>query len=130
MEKFASPVMFQYNYFKSGCAATLLNTESSYHKEKTCEFRPFSSPSRGVYCPWKGPLEYVMPHFKMPHKSIETLQGEDVLTARGINRSGARSWVKMQLCFGQHFRLLPPKRVTFDGFEHFYITVQLIRDME
>jgi hypothetical protein len=62
----------------------------------------------------------------MSHKSIETLQGGDVFTARGINWSGARSWVKMQPCFGLHFRLLPTKRVTFDGFEHFYVTVQLI----
>jgi E3 ubiquitin-protein ligase SIAH1 len=127
MEKFASIVMFPCKFFTCGCAASLLHTERRYHEEKTCEFRPYSCPCRGVYCPWKGPLEYVVPHLKMCHKSIKTLQGQDVLfTERGINVSGARSWVKMQSCFGHHFRLLLEKRVRFDGFEYFYVTVQLI----
>jgi hypothetical protein len=95
-------------------------------RRKSCEFRPYSCPYRGVYCPWKCPLEYKMPHLKMSHKSIETIQREDVFTPRGINRSGARSWIKMQSCFGHNFRLLPPKRVTFEGFQHFYVTVQVI----
>jgi hypothetical protein len=63
----------------------------------------------------------------MSHKSIETLQGEDVVfTATDINRSGARCWVMMQSCFGHHFRLLLEKRGKSNGYGHFYAIVQLI----
>ena len=86
-----------------GCAASLLHTEKADHEE-TCEFRPYSCPCPGASCKWQGALEQVMSHLMQVHKSITTLQGEDIVfLATDINLPGAVDWVMMQSCFGHHF---------------------------
>ena len=94
-----------FNSFKcfQGCAASLLHTEKADHEE-TCEFRPYSCPCPGASCKWQGALEQVMSHLMQVHKSITTLQGEDIVfLATDINLPGAVDWVMMQSCFGHHF---------------------------
>ena len=45
-----------------------------------------------------------MSHLMQVHKSITTLQGEDIVfLATDINLPGAVDWVMMQSCFGHHF---------------------------
>ena len=91
-----------FKYFQ-GCAASLLHTEKADHEE-TCEFRPYSCPCPGASCKWQGALEQVMSHLMQVHKSITTLQGEDIVfLATDINLPGAVDWVMMQSCFGHHF---------------------------
>ena len=49
-------------------------------------------------------LFQVMAHLMQIHKSITTLQGEDIVfLATDINLPGAVDWVMMQSCFGHHF---------------------------
>jgi E3 ubiquitin-protein ligase SIAH1 len=87
----------------AGCAASLLHTDKTDHEE-TCEFRPYSCPCPGASCKWQGSLEQVMAHLMQVHKSITTLQGEDIVfLATDINLPGAVDWVMMQSCFGHHF---------------------------
>ncbi|XP_023725316.1 E3 ubiquitin-protein ligase SIAH1A-like, partial [Cryptotermes secundus] len=112
----------------TGCAVALLYTEGREHEE-TCEFWPYSCPCLGpyLYCTWQGSLEQVMRHLMVCHNSIESLQGEDdVFSATDINKPVSRTWVKMQTCFGHHFRLLLEKRVKWDGCQQFFAIVQLI----
>ncbi|GFG36112.1 hypothetical protein Cfor_03754 [Coptotermes formosanus] len=126
MEKVASTVMFPCKYSTSGCAVSLLHTEKGEHEE-TCEFRPYSCPCPGASCKWQGSLEQVMPHLMMSHKSITTLQGEDIVfLATDINLPGAVDWVMMQSCFGHHFMLVLEKQEKFDGHQQFFAIVQLI----
>ena len=67
-------------------------------------FRPYSCPCPGASCKWQGSLEQVMSHLMQVHKSITTLQGEDIVfLATDINLPGAVDWVMMQSCFGHHF---------------------------
>ncbi len=90
-------------YCFAGCGASLLHTEKTDHEE-TCEFRPYSCPCPGASCKWQGSLEQVMSHLMQVHKSITTLQGEDIVfLATDINLPGAVDWVMMQSCFGHHF---------------------------
>jgi len=103
MEKVASTVMFPCRYQSSGCSLSLLHTDKTDHEE-TCEFRPYSCPCPGASCKWQGSLEQVMQHLMQAHKSITTLQGEDIVfLATDINLPGAVDWVMMQSCFGHHF---------------------------
>lgn len=45
-----------------------------------------------------GSLDQVMPHLLVNHKSITTLQGEDIVfLATDINLPGAVDWVMMQV---------------------------------
>lgn len=68
-----------------------------------------------------------MPHLMMSHKSITTLQGEDIVfLATDINLPGAVDWVMMQSCFGHHFMLVLEKQEKFDGHQQFFAIVQLI----
>ena len=49
-------------------------------------------------------FQQVMSHLMQVHKSITTLQGEDIVfLATDINLPGAVDWVMMQSCFGHHF---------------------------
>merc|ERR1719232_2358226 len=115
MEKVASTVMFPCKYSSGGCMVTLLHTEKIEHEE-TCEFRPYSCPCPGAGCKWQGSLEQVMAHLMQVHKSITTLQGEDIVfLATDINLPGAVDWVMMQSCFGHHFMLVLEKQEKFDG---------------
>jgi len=126
MEKVASTVMFPCKYSSSGCGASLLHTEKLDHEE-TCEYRPYSCPCPGASCKWQGSLEQVMSHLMQVHKSITTLQGEDIVfLATDINLPGAVDWVMMQSCFGHHFMLVLEKQEKFDGHQQFFAIVQLI----
>jgi E3 ubiquitin-protein ligase SIAH1 len=61
------------------------------------------------------------------HKSITTLQGEDIVfLATDINLAGAVDWVMMQTCFGHHFMLVLEKQERGEGNQMFYTVVQLV----
>lgn len=81
----------------------------------------------GSSCKWYGPLEQVMPHLMNQHKSITTLQGEDIVfLATDINLSGAVDWVMIQSCYGHHFMLVLEKQEKYHGHQQFFAVVQLI----
>lgn len=68
-----------------------------------------------------------MDHLLTQHKSITTLQGEDIVfLATDVNLPGAVDWVMMQSCFGNHFMLVLEKQEKFDGHVQFFAVVQLI----
>lgn len=126
MEKVATTVMFPCKYSSSGCPVTLLHTEKQEHEE-TCEYRPYCCPCPGASCKWQGSLEQVMGHLMQQHKSITTLQGEDIVfLATDINLPGAVDWVMMQSCFGHNFMLVLEKQEKLEGQQMFYAIVQLI----
>uniref|UniRef100_A0A8C4RX28 E3 ubiquitin-protein ligase n=1 Tax=Erpetoichthys calabaricus TaxID=27687 RepID=A0A8C4RX28_ERPCA len=126
MEKVAHFVMFPCRYALLGCKVALAHSEKVDHEE-LCEFRPYSCPCPGASCKWQGSLDDIIPHLMHKHKSITTLQAEDiVLLARDINLPGAVNWVLMQACFGFHFLLVLKKLEKFDGHQQFFAIVQLI----
>lgn len=126
MEKVASTVMFPCKYASGGCSVTLLHHDKQEHEE-ACEYRPYSCPCPGASCKWQGSLEQVMVHLMTAHKSITTLQGEDIVfLATDINLPGAVDWVMMQSCFGHHFMLVLEKQEKIDGHQQFFAIVQLI----
>ncbi|XP_016943579.2 E3 ubiquitin-protein ligase sina [Drosophila suzukii] len=126
MEKVASNVKFPCKHSGYGCSASLVYTEKTEHEE-TCECRPYLCPCPGASCKWQGPLDLVMQHLMMSHKSITTLQGEDIVfLATDINLPGAVDWVMMQSCFGHHFMLVLEKQEKYDGHQQFFAIVQLI----
>ncbi|KAK0399037.1 hypothetical protein QR680_002878 [Steinernema hermaphroditum] len=127
MEKIANTIMFPCKFASSGCKGTFSHTEKVEHEE-TCEYRPYCCPCPGALCKWQGNLTDVMSHLMKVHKSITTLQGEDIVfLATDINLPGAVDWVMMQSCFGFHFMLVLEKQEKFDhGQQMFYAVVQLI----
>ncbi|XP_072897699.1 E3 ubiquitin-protein ligase SIAH1-like [Hemitrygon akajei] len=126
MEKVASAVLFPCKYASTGCLLTLHHTEKPDH-EDACEFRPYSCPCPGASCKWQGSLEQVMSHLVHVHKSITTLQGEDIVfLATDINLPGAVDWVMMQSCFGRHFMLVLEKQEKYEGHQQFFAVVLLI----
>nr|XP_008104404.1 PREDICTED: E3 ubiquitin-protein ligase SIAH2 [Anolis carolinensis] len=113
-------------YATTGCSLTLHHTEKPEH-EDICEFRPYSCPCPGASCKWQGSLETVMSHLMHAHKSITTLQGEDIVfLATDINLPGAVDWVMMQSCFGHHFMLVLEKQEKYEGHQQFFAIVLLI----
>jgi len=79
-------------------------------------------PCPGASCKWQGSLDNVMQHLWLAHKSITTLQGEDIVfLATDITLPGAVDWVMMQSCFGHHFMLVLEKQE-----QQFFAIVQLI----
>ena len=51
-------------------------------------------PCPGASCKWQGNLDNVMQHLWLAHKSITTLQGEDIVfLATDITLPGAVDWV-------------------------------------
>ncbi|KAG7224690.1 hypothetical protein INR49_011487 [Caranx melampygus] len=81
----------------------------------------------GATCKWHGSLEAVMPHLMHAHKSITTLQGEDIVfLATDINLPGAVDWVMMQSCFSHHFMLVLEKQEKYEGHQQFFAVVLLI----
>ncbi|XP_010184477.1 PREDICTED: E3 ubiquitin-protein ligase SIAH2, partial [Mesitornis unicolor] len=126
MEKVASAVLFPCKYATTGCSLTLHHTEKPEH-EDVCEYRPYSCPCPGASCKWQGSLEAVMSHLMHAHKSITTLQGEDIVfLATDINLPGAVDWVMMQSCFGHHFMLVLEKQEKYEGHQQFFAIVLLI----
>ena len=76
---------------------------------------------------FKGTLEQVMPHLLQQHKSITTLQGEDIVfLATDITLPGAVDWVMMQSCFGYNFMLVLEKQEKHENYPQFFAVVQLI----
>ncbi|ELR49756.1 E3 ubiquitin-protein ligase SIAH2, partial [Bos mutus] len=113
-------------YATTGCSLTLHHTEKPEH-EDICEYRPYSCPCPGASCKWQGSLEAVMSHLMHAHKSITTLQGEDIVfLATDINLPGAVDWVMMQSCFGHHFMLVLEKQEKYEGHQQFFAIVLLI----
>lgn len=126
LEKIANTVSFPCKYSSTGCPLSLLHSDKVEH-EDLCEYRPYSCPCPGASCKWQGSLDAVMPHLMKVHKSITTLQGEDIVfLATDINLPGAVDWVMMQSCFGFHFMLVLEKQEKMDGLQMFYAVVQLI----
>ncbi|XP_035846729.1 E3 ubiquitin-protein ligase Siah2 isoform X2 [Sander lucioperca] len=113
-------------YSSAGCGLSLHHTEKPDHEE-VCEFRPYTCPCPGATCKWHGSLEAVMPHLMHAHKSITTLQGEDIVfLATDINLPGAVDWVMMQSCFSHHFMLVLEKQEKYEGHQQFFAVVLLI----
>ncbi|CAB3365773.1 Hypothetical predicted protein [Cloeon dipterum] len=126
MERVAMTVMFPCKYASMGCELTLSHTDKVEH-EDSCDFRPYVCPCPGAVCKWGGPLENVMAHLMSAHKSITTLQGEDIVfLATDINLPGAVDWVMMQSCFGHHFMLILEKQEKYEGHPQFFAVVQII----
>lgn len=126
LEQVAMMVEFPCKHVSTGCKEKFLASKKEDHEE-TCEFRPYSCPCPGASCVWQGKLNGVMKHLESSHKSITTLQGEDIVfLATDINLPGAVDWVMMQSCFGQNFMLVLEKQEKFDGHTQFFAIVQLI----
>ncbi|KAF3705447.1 E3 ubiquitin-protein ligase Siah2 [Channa argus] len=126
MEKVASTLPFPCKYSLAGCLLSLHHSEKPDHEE-VCEFRPYTCPCPGATCKWHGSLEAVMPHLMHAHKSITTLQGEDIVfLATDINLPGAVDWVMMQSCFSHHFMLVLEKQEKYEGHQQFFAVVLLI----
>lgn len=93
--------------------------------------RPYSCPCPGAACKWHGSLSEVMTHLVRQHKSITTLQGEDIVfLATDITLPGAVDWVMMQNCFNCFFMLVLEKQDKSENSNNnqqmFYAVVQLI----
>ncbi|CAD6195424.1 unnamed protein product [Caenorhabditis auriculariae] len=129
LEKIANTMRFPCKFASSGCTHIFFHYEKIEHEE-LCEFRPYCCPCPGASCKWQGALADVMDHLKRVHKSITTLQGEDIVfLATDINLPGAVDWVMMQSCFGYNFMLVLEKQEKYDPSQSqqmFYAVVQLI----
>jgi len=110
MEKVADTILFPCKYQTNGCHLNLMHKHKLEH-EDCCDFRPYMCPCPGASCKWQGSLDNVMQHLWLAHKSITTLQGEDIVfLATDITLPGAVDWVMMQSCFGHHFMLVLEKQ--------------------
>ncbi|CAI2351023.1 unnamed protein product [Caenorhabditis sp. 36 PRJEB53466] len=129
LEKIANTVRFPCKFSNSGCPLNFHHIDKIEHEE-LCEYRPYSCPCPGASCKWQGALSDVMDHLKKVHKSITTLQGEDIVfLATDINLPGAVDWVMMQSCFDYNFMLVLEKQEKYDpaqSTQMFYAVVQLI----
>ncbi|EFO92221.1 CRE-SIAH-1 protein [Caenorhabditis remanei] len=129
LEKIANTVRFPCKFSNSGCPLNFHHIDKMDHEE-LCEYRPYSCPCPGASCKWQGALSDVMDHLKKVHKSITTLQGEDIVfLATDINLPGAVDWVMMQSCFDFNFMLVLEKQEKYDpaqSTQMFYAVVQLI----
>uniref|UniRef100_A0A0N5C910 E3 ubiquitin-protein ligase n=1 Tax=Strongyloides papillosus TaxID=174720 RepID=A0A0N5C910_STREA len=126
MEKIAATIYFPCKYNGNGCLDAFAASEKLSHEEG-CEYRPYCCPCPGASCRWQGAVEHVMPHLMKAHRSITTLQGEDIVfLATDISLPGAVDWVMLQSCYGCHFMLVLEKQEKYGNTEQFYAIVQLI----
>jgi E3 ubiquitin-protein ligase SIAH1 len=126
MEKLANSVQFPCKYLSNSCKE-MLPHDRKYEHEEICEHRPYNCPCPGASCKWQGALDQVMPHLMQQHKSITTLQGEDIVfLATDIQLPGAVDWVMMQSCFGHNFMLVLEKQEKTENYQQFFAIVQLI----
>jgi len=127
MEQLASTISFPCKYKANGCPE-VHDYKSKVIHEENCEYRPYMCPCPGASC--RKPCQTLMDvlnHLQTAHKSITTLQGEDIVfLATDINLPGAVDWVMMQSCFDNHFMLVLEKQEKQDGRQMFYAIVQLI----
>ena len=88
---------------EGGARAPSLYYSVQLEHEETCEYRPYSCPCPGASCKWQGSLEQVMAHLMQVHKSITTLQGEDIVfLATDINLPGTDYRVPVFLTIQLH----------------------------
>ncbi len=126
MEKVANSILFPCKYLSNGCITNMQYQEKHEH-EDVCEYRPYNCPCPGASCKWQGSLDQVLHHLLQQHKSITTLQGEDIVfLATDITLNGAVDWVMMQSCFGHHFMLVLEKQEKYEGYQQFFAIVQII----
>ena len=78
MEKVDETLKFPCKYANNGCTMRLLHTEKRVH-EGACERRPYLCPCPGTLCKWEGPQDDVLNHLLTAHKTITTLDGEDIV---------------------------------------------------
>jgi len=127
MEQLASTISFPCKHKTNGCPE-IMDYKSKYIHEEDCEYRPYICPCPGAAC--RKPCQQlidVLNHLQAAHKSITTLQGEDIVfLATDINLPGAVDWVMMQSCFDNNFMLVLEKQEKADGRQMFYAIVQLI----
>ncbi|XP_055987284.1 E3 ubiquitin-protein ligase SIAH1B-like [Sorex fumeus] len=125
-EKVANSVRFPCKFSPSGCDRYLTLAEKLDH-ENLCKCRPYSCPCPGTNCKWHGLMDAIIPHLTDQHKSIITLEGDDIVfLAADINIPGAINWVMMQSCFGFNFMLVLEKKENHNGYEEFIAIAQLI----
>ena len=97
MEKVAETVKFPCKYASLGCTLRLLHNEKRTHEE-VCEHRPYMCPCPGTSCKWQGPLDSVLDHLLTAHKTITTLNGEDIVfLATDINLPGSLQWLRREV---------------------------------
>uniref|UniRef100_A0AC35U5V2 E3 ubiquitin-protein ligase n=1 Tax=Rhabditophanes sp. KR3021 TaxID=114890 RepID=A0AC35U5V2_9BILA len=125
MEKIASNINFPCKYKDSGCNIIMYCNEKVPHEE-ICDFKPYCCPCPGASCKWQGGVGEVMNHLMKVHRSITTLQGEDIVfLATDINLRGAVDWVMLQSCYNWHFLLVLEKQEKEKN-DQFFAVVQLI----
>lgn len=79
MERVANSVLFPCKYASSGCEITLPHTEKADHEELCVSLGLIPVRCPGASCKWQGSLD-VCVHLMHQHKSITTLQGEDIVS--------------------------------------------------
>jgi hypothetical protein len=125
MEKVADSILFPCKYANDGCPVNLQYQHKPEHEE-ACE-HGYKCPCPGASCKWHGSLDQVLHHLLQKHKTITTLQGEDIVfLATDITLNGAIDWVMMQSCFGHHFMLVLEKQEKYDDYQQFFAIVQII----
>lgn len=126
LDRLANTFQFPCKYNFNGCQWRSYWFKKREHEE-SCDFISYSCPCPGTACKWTGLLPQVMPHLSEQHKSITTLNGEDIVfLATDINLKGAVDWVMIQSCFNHHFLLVLEKQELKTGQQQFYAIVQLI----
>jgi len=126
LDRLANTFQFPCKYNFNGCQWRSYWFQKREHEE-SCEYISYSCPCPGSTCKWTGLLPQVMSHLSEHHKSITTLNGEDIVfLATDINLKGAVDWVMIQSCFDQQFLLVLEKQELKSGQQQFFAVVQLI----
>lgn len=126
LDRLANTFQFPCKYNFNGCQWKSYWFKKREHEEN-CDYISYSCPCPGSTCKWTGLLPQVMPHLREHHKSITTLNGEDIVfLATDINLKGAVDWVMIQSCFNQHFLLVLEKQELKYGQQQFFAIVQLL----
>ncbi|XP_065191360.1 E3 ubiquitin-protein ligase Siah1-like [Sycon ciliatum] len=133
MERVAEDVLFPCKFRTNGCPQAFRFNKKKEH-EDLCEFRPYMCPCPGAQCKWQGNLDGVLQHLFQAHKTITTLQGEDIVfLATDVNLRGAVDWVMMQGCYNCNFLLAlekqektAPDHPDLPPVAMFYAVVQII----
>jgi len=126
LDRLANTFQFPCKFNFNGCPWKSYWFQKREHEEH-CDYISYSCPCPGTACKWTGLLSQVMPHLSENHKSITTLNGDDIVfLATDINLKGAVDWVMIQSCFNHHFLLVLEKQELKTGQQQFFAMVQLI----
>lgn len=126
LDRLANTFQFPCKYNFNGCQWKSYWFKKHEHEEN-CDYISYSCPCPGSTCKWTGLLPQVMSHLREHHKSITSLDGEDIVfLATDVNLKGAVDWVMIQSCFNQHFLLVLEKQELKSGQQQFFAVVQLI----